>query len=229
MKKILLFIVPLLFLFVSCEDKQEKDCAGVEGGNNICGCTVDTACNYNPDATKDDGSCEYLPIYYDCDGNCLYDEDEDGICDNNDGDSYETVQIDDQLWMAENLKVTHYRNGSEIPNLTNDNDWTHTISGAYCVYDNNESNADTYGYLYNWSAVVSYRNIAPEGWHVPTDEEIKKLEMYFGMCEGSVGGSGSYVWSDGCVDNSGGRGTNEGSKLAGRADLWLDGDLENPD
>ena len=57
MKKTVLLIVPLLFLFLSCEDKKEKDCAGVEGGNNICGCTDSTATNYDNTATFDDGSC----------------------------------------------------------------------------------------------------------------------------------------------------------------------------
>ena len=57
MKKTL-FIVPLLFLFIGCEDEQEKDCGGVEGGNNICGCTDSTATNYDSTATFNVG-CEY--------------------------------------------------------------------------------------------------------------------------------------------------------------------------
>ena len=57
MKKTLLLIIPLFFLFVGCEDEQLKDCADVWGGNNICGCTDYTASNYNPEATYDDSSC----------------------------------------------------------------------------------------------------------------------------------------------------------------------------
>jgi len=135
-------------------------------------------------------------------------------CIDKDGNIYQTVQIGDHLWMAENLKVTHYRNGDAIPHLTVNGDWTSTSSGAYCVYDNNPANAETYGNLYNWYAVDDSRNIAPEGWHIPTDEEIKELEMALGMSQSEA-------------DDTGWRGTNEGSKLAGRADLWYNGDLEN--
>ncbi|MCD4817346.1 MAG: fibrobacter succinogenes major paralogous domain-containing protein [Candidatus Cloacimonetes bacterium] len=116
--------------------------------------------------------------------------------------------------MAENLKVTHYRNGDAIPNITNNGDWGSLSTGAYGVYDNTPANADTYGNLYNWYTVDDYRNIAPEGWHVPTDEEIKELEMELGMSQAQA-------------DAEGWRGTNEGSKLAGRADLWTNGALEN--
>jgi uncharacterized protein (TIGR02145 family) len=117
-----------------------------------------------------------------------------------DGNVYQTVKIGDQWWMAENLKVTHYRNGDAMPNVTNNSDWSSLSSSAYCVYENNESNADTYGYLYNWYAVDDNRNIAPEGWHVPTDEEWKELEMHLGMSQLEA-------------DDTGLRGTDEGGKL----------------
>jgi len=131
-----------------------------------------------------------------------------------DGNEYQTLIIGDQEWMIENLKVTHYRNGNQIPHLTDNGDWTGTANGAYCVYNNTPSNADTYGNLYNWYAVDDSRNIAPVGWHVPEDEEIMELEMYLGM---------SYSEAH----DTGYRGTNEGSKLAGSADLWSDGALDN--
>jgi uncharacterized protein (TIGR02145 family) len=71
-----------------------------------------------------------------------------------------------------------------------------------------------YGKLYNWYAVNDPRGLAPEGWHVPTDEEWKQLEMCLGMSREEA-------------DKQGYRGTNEGSKLAGNYDLWADGDLRN--
>jgi uncharacterized protein (TIGR02145 family) len=92
---------------------------------------------------------------------------------------YQTVKIGDQVWMAENLRVTHYRNGDAIPNVK-DEEWSDLRSGAYCAYENDETTAVTYGYLYNWSAVNDSRNIAPAVWHVPTDEEWKTLEMVLG-------------------------------------------------
>ncbi|MBT6994317.1 MAG: hypothetical protein HN952_05095, partial [Candidatus Cloacimonetes bacterium] len=70
-----------------------------------------------------------------------------------DGNIYEIVQIGNQIWMAENLKVTHYRNGDAIPTGLSNSSWSSTTSGAYAVYNDNESYADTYGYLYNWYAV----------------------------------------------------------------------------
>ncbi|MBC8192252.1 MAG: fibronectin type III domain-containing protein, partial [FCB group bacterium] len=131
-----------------------------------------------------------------------------------DGNIYETIQIGDQVWMAENLRVTHYRDGTAIPNLTSDGDWTSTSTGAYCYYANNSVNGETYGALYNWYAVTDGRDIAPEGWHVPTDADWKELEMFLGMSQSEA-------------DATGYRGTNEGSKLAGNAGLWTDGSLEN--
>jgi len=132
-----------------------------------------------------------------------------------DGNVYETVKIGDQVWMAENLKVTHYRDGSAITQVTDNTAWSNLSTEAYCIYDSNASNeVDTYGALYNWYAVSDSRNIAPEGWHVPTDAEWKELEMYLGMSQSDVDG---VVW----------RGTNQGSKLAGNARLWHDGDLDN--
>ncbi len=117
-----------------------------------------------------------------------------------DDNTYQTVKIGNQWWMAENLKVTHYRNGEAITRINNNTVWSAMTEGAYCFYDNDDNNGDTYGVLYNWYAVNDNRNIAPEGWHVPTDEEWKELEMYLGMSESDANATG---W----------RGTDEGSKL----------------
>ncbi len=125
-----------------------------------------------------------------------------------DGNIYETVKLGDQVWMAKNLKVTHYRNGDPIPA-----DWP-SFSGAFTIYGNDLPNAEIYGNLYNWDAVSDSRNIAPEGWHVPTDAEWQELEMALGMSQSEA-------------NDTGFRGTNEGSKLADNTDLWISGSLEN--
>ncbi len=127
-----------------------------------------------------------------------------------DGNVYQTIAIGTQVWMAENLKVTHYRNGDPISNVTDNGAWEGLSSGAYCDYDNSADTADVYGRLYNWYAVDDSRSIAPTGWHVPTDEEWKQLEIYLGMNEANA-------------DLSGYRGTDEGGKLkeTGTAH-WLD-------
>lgn len=97
-----------------------------------------------------------------------------------DGNVYQTVKIGQQWWMAENLKVTHYSNGDTIPNIAIDNIWSSLTTGAYCCLNNNEDNVAVYGRLYNGYALLDNRNIAPQGWHVPTYEEWKELITYLG-------------------------------------------------
>jgi uncharacterized protein (TIGR02145 family) len=86
-----------------------------------------------------------------------------------DGNEYHSVYIDGQIWLVENLKVTHYRNGDPIPNVTNGYEWGNLTTGAYCDYKIDANNSTTYGRLYNWYAVNDSRNIAPTGWRVPND------------------------------------------------------------
>lgn len=97
-----------------------------------------------------------------------------------DGNTYTTVKIGTQTWMVENLKVTKYRNGDPIPNVTNANLWMNTTIGAYCWYDNNIQNKILYGALYNWYAIKDSRNIAPIGWHVSTDADWTILTTFLG-------------------------------------------------
>lgn len=118
-----------------------------------------------------------------------------------DGNVYNTDTIGTQIWMKENLKTTKYRNGDLIPNVTVKADWSTLTSGAYCWFNNDSTvNKATYGALYNWYAVSDSRNIAPKGWHVPTDAEWKVLEVFLGMTSAEA-------------DIRGWRGTNQGCKL----------------
>jgi uncharacterized protein (TIGR02145 family) len=95
------------------------------------------------------------------------------------GNVYQTIKIGDQWWMAENLKVSRYRDSSLILKVTSDTSiWNHDTTGAYCLYSQ-LSNAP--GFLYNWFAVNNARGLAPAGWHIPSDAEWKTLEMYLGM------------------------------------------------
>ena len=109
-----------------------------------------------------------------------------GTMTGNDGKVYKTVRIGKQIWMAENLRETKYRNGKEIPAVTDDSEWADLRTGARCFYENKVLNALSYGYLYNWFAVADRGNIAPRGWRVPTDEDWKILEKYLGMNEAEV-------------------------------------------
>ncbi len=117
-----------------------------------------------------------------------------------DGNVYQTVTIGNQVWMAENLKVTHYRNGDAIPFVTFAPTWAALTTGAYCDYYNDANNAITYGKLYNWFAVNDSRSIAPTGWHVPSDAEWMELEMSLGLSLAEAVATGT-------------RGTDEGGKM----------------
>jgi len=94
------------------------------------------------------------------------------------GNEYKTIQIGDQIWMAENLRVTKYRDNVAIPRVVNGVDWISLTSGAYTWYDNNSSYRDIYGALYNWYAVVNSKGLCPAGWHVPSDAEWTQLVDY---------------------------------------------------
>lgn len=115
------------------------------------------------------------------------------------GNSYNTVKIGNQTWMAENLRTRTYNDGTNIPNVFDDDEWSNLDSGAYVWYDNDESNGEIYGALYNWYAVETGK-LCPRGWHVPTDEEWTELIDYLAT-EGHDGKEGSalkasYGWHD---------------------------------
>lgn len=145
-----------------------------------------------------------------------------------DGNSYYTIQLGDQRWMINNLRATHYADGTAIPLIENVSVWEALgyDEKAYCFYNNNENNeAQTYGALYTWEAAMNgavssdnkpsgVQGVCPDGWHLPSDNEWKELEIFLGMTQAEA-------------DLKGLRGTNEGSKLANSSDLWLDGYLVN--
>lgn len=116
------------------------------------------------------------------------------------GNVYKTVKIGNQWWMAENLKVTKYRNGTSIAKITDSADWVSQNAGAYCEYNNGNGNLKGPGYLYNWKAIVNTEKLVPEGWHIPSDDEWKTLEKAIGM---SAAEADKLTW----------RGSDEGDKL----------------
>ena len=128
-----------------------------------------------------------------------------------DGNDYNTVKIGDQCWMKENLKVTHYSDGTAIPPVEGTSAWD--VLGytdkAYCYYDNSTTNRDIYGALYTWAAAMNgiassdanpsgVQGICPVGWHLPSDAEWTELTNYLGG-EGVAGGklkeTGTTHWS----------------------------------
>lgn len=105
-----------------------------------------------------------------------------GTMTDQEGNTYKTIQIGTQVWMAENLRVTKYRNGdligttspSTLP-LTGAGNPSYQWAGM-----NDENQVATYGRLYTWQAVTDTRNIAPTGWHVASSAEWTTLRDYLG-------------------------------------------------
>ena len=95
-----------------------------------------------------------------------------------DGNKYTSVNIGTQEWMVENLRTTKYSEGTPIPNVTDNDEWSNLTTGAWSHYNNDSQYEKTYGKLYNWNAVSDARNICPIGWHVPTDLEWTILTDY---------------------------------------------------
>lgn len=97
-----------------------------------------------------------------------------------DGNQYNTVKIGTQVWLKENLKTTKYNDGTAIPLVTDNSTWVANLTGAYCDYENNTANSDTYGKLYNWyvGAYNNTKNVCPTGWHVPSNIEWITLYSY---------------------------------------------------
>ncbi|MGB4293792.1 MAG: FISUMP domain-containing protein, partial [Bacteroidales bacterium] len=94
-----------------------------------------------------------------------------------DGNRYKVIMIGNQLWMAENLRTTKYNDGTPIPLVTDNTAWSNLTSPGYCWYDNNSTNKDTYGALYNWYTVNTGK-LCPSGWHVPSDDEWTIMQNY---------------------------------------------------
>jgi uncharacterized protein (TIGR02145 family) len=100
-----------------------------------------------------------------------------------DGNNYLTVKIGNQIWMAENLNVSHFRNGDSIPEARSAEEWIRLereLKPAWCVHQNASEDPKKYGKLYNWYAVNDKRGLAPDGWHIPSDEEWSQMVTYMG-------------------------------------------------
>lgn len=172
-------------------------------------------------------------------GSCKKDDDSiDNNNDNNpntgvitdiDGNIYHAVTIGTQTWMAENLKVTHYRNGDAIPNVTDSAIWFNLSSGAYCNYNNQESNSQIYGRLYNWYVIGDIRGVCPAGWHVPTWDEWCTLVNFLGgdsIAGGKLKETGTLHWAvpnTGATNTSGFTGLPGGSRYNEYRDVNLEG------
>ena len=88
--------------------------------------------------------------------------------------AFEEIKIGKQIWMTKNLNVTRFRNGEQIPLAKSEKEWKKAVLNAkpaMCYYKFDIKSNEKYGILYNWYAVKDEKELAPEGWHIPSDEE----------------------------------------------------------
>lgn len=113
-----------------------------------------------------------------------------------------SVKIGNQEWSSENLNIDHFINGDKIQQAESEKDWLNCLkkkTPAWCYFNNDPENGKVYGKLYNGFAVLDARQIAPEGWHIPTSEEWSELFKHIG--DSSISGkllknsSGKFIYN----------------------------------
>ena len=198
MKKLLLgFIAIVLLTFVGCDkDDDSSSSSSSEEKDTDSG-----------DGTTGDSSIKYG----------------EGLTDG-DGNTYKTVIIGEQEWMAENLRTTKYNDGTSIPNVTDGSQWDYLSTGAWSHYNNDNQYDTIYGKLYNWYAVETGK-LCPTGWHVPTDAEWTELNDY--LAANGYSGTEGIALKSTSGWGSGGNGTDDygWNALPGRY-RYYDGDFD---
>ena len=105
-----------------------------------------------------------------------------------DGNTYPTIGIGGQIWMAENLKTTKFNDGEAIPLVTDNTAWFNLTTPGYCWYNNNETDFKaTYGALYNWYTVNTGK-LCPAGWRVSHFYDFANLNSYLDVTREGSGG-----------------------------------------
>ena len=147
------------------------------------------------------------------------------------GYDYQTVQIGNQCWFAENLRAENYRNGDEILSGFDGEEWPSASAGVTTVYGEYEPCEDfspgvaacdgnsaltEFGRLYNWFAVSDSRNVCPSGWSVPSETAWQSLEMFIGVPSDEL-------------DSIGLRGTDQGTQLKALSNLWTASGIDGTD
>ena len=147
------------------------------------------------------------------------------------GNSYRTVTIGSQEWMAENLNVSTYRNGEALITGYTGANWQNAPGGAWVYHSNDEATACPYGRLYNWYAVSDNRGICPTGWRVPNEVDWSALEVELGgqlNAGGKMKVAGTEFWMNpnAAATNESGFSGLPGGVLYFYGDFGNQGDLE---
>ncbi len=168
MKKIIIFIVAGIIASWGCEKDPIGDPVFEAKTTPKDTLTINT--NFNSHFNGNVPSPQFNP-------NLTY-----GAVTDVDGNVYKTIQIGNQIWMAENLKTTHYCDGTAIylgkGDMAGETDWFDFRTGAFCWFENDSINKPA-GAVYNWFAVETGK-LAPTGWHVPTNDDWKLLVSHLG-------------------------------------------------
>ncbi|MBM3453291.1 MAG: T9SS type A sorting domain-containing protein [Bacteroidetes bacterium] len=115
------------------------------------------------------------------------------------GNEYESIILNNgQEWLTSNLRATTFNDGTELAMITDNEIWSTTSSPSYCFYQNNPTNSDTYGNLYNFFVISADKNICPIGWRVPTESDWSELTSSLGglgLAGGKLKFEGFDFWS----------------------------------
>ena len=115
------------------------------------------------------------------------------------GNEYESIILNNgQEWLISNLRATAFNDGTELAMITDNEIWSTTSSPSYCFYQNNPTNSDTYGNLYNFFVISADKNICPIGWRVPTELDWSELISSLGglgLAGGKLKFEGFDFWS----------------------------------
>lgn len=186
-EKSIFYILSILvkLLFYNC---NEDPMAVIRYQSNNCDCQI-----------AEEGEFSSLR---ECEENCIYDCS--GTITDIEGNEYSIITIGDQCWMAENLRVSLYRNGDTIPNIKEKERWVELTSGAWCWFENDPMYDSIYGKMYNGYAVNDTRGICPKGWRVPSEQDWLILDQ--NVEEGGLKEMGFEHWmtpNEGASNSSG--------------------------
>jgi uncharacterized protein (TIGR02145 family) len=184
-----------------CDDANAQVNPGAteieDGVDNDCDGDIDEGFDVDGDGYSvnqgdcDDANSNVFPgapeledgIDNDCDGEIDEGFNQSGTVTDIDGNTYDYLTYGDQVWTVDNAEMVTYRDGTPIPEVTDNDEWGDLTTGAWCYQENDPTKPR----LYNWYAIAGIhdtdpntpnKEFAPEGWHVPTDAEWTTLENY---------------------------------------------------
>lgn len=151
-------------------DAEIEALHGPEKGSLVYSSEAHTIIFYNGDSWYEMDGTLYMEVFY-----CGYET----LIDSRDSKEYNTVKIGNQCWMAENLNIGVMVESNSAGSFQTDN----AVIEKYCL-NNQDSNCDIYGGLYEWKELMNYLyseggdGICPSGWHVPSSNEWNVLQSY---------------------------------------------------